>query len=185
MIARPRPVTVMVFARRSPISSRRSIRPAVSSASNRRTTEEPSSTRELARSFWRIGTGARARWISGSHSASVRPNGCRRRSTARRHWRPARAIRLAKPSRRCCGVFDIGDPTRWPANIWYTIYYRQGSWRVVCRVTPGRDRAIRSSGGHRRKRWGLASGSRSPARTSSRTGSSRWHTARYSASSGS
>ena len=44
-------------------------------------------------------SGARAMWTSGSQVASVRSNGCRRRSAARRHWRAARDSREPKAAR--------------------------------------------------------------------------------------
>ena len=48
----------------------------VSSEFRRRTTEEPSSDRDAASSFWRMGPRARARRSSGSQVASVKPKGC-------------------------------------------------------------------------------------------------------------
>ena len=58
---KPRAVGTMILARRSAPPSCRSISCDASSASSKRTTDEPSSASAAARSFWRIGTGARAR----------------------------------------------------------------------------------------------------------------------------
>src|SRR6185369_12750459 len=73
--------------------------PAASRLSRSRTTDEPSSDIEAARSFCRGGAGARAIWTSGSQVASVRSKGRRPRSAARRHWRAARESREPKESR--------------------------------------------------------------------------------------
>jgi len=84
-MARPRAVSRMIFARRSVSPSLRLISPAASRLSSRRTTDEPSSDIDAARSFCRGASLARAMWTNGSQVASVKSKGCNRRSAARRH----------------------------------------------------------------------------------------------------